>query len=60
MSPAQIKTKTHPKIVSLRVSAATFKDIAQLGKSYGTKTQSDTLRLLLHTGFSNLGNWRKK
>jgi hypothetical protein len=45
--------------VSIRLKPETIKDLKILGKKLQHKNTSQTLRYLIHIGFSNLGNWRK-
>lgn len=58
------KTKKMKKIrprraISVRLRESTIKDIRSLGIHNSTNL-SNTLRFLIHVGFSNLGNWRKR
>lgn len=52
--------KKPKKQISLKLKQSTIKDILLLGEKKGHKCFSETLRYLIHTGFSNLGNWRKE
>lgn len=52
------KTKTKRISLSVRLKPETLKDLEKLRVIRGYKTKSQTLRFLMQTGFSNLGNWR--